>query len=341
MGYDKMKKYQSAIIGLGNIGMEYDVTSPTHPKSHTMAYILNNSFQLVCVMDVQPEKERTLHHFSPGTAFYMDIQCMFEEHPNIDIVSICTPPQLHLDNLEYLIRHTSVPYIFCEKPLISSLDELPALKKLLNVRNVMVVPNISRRWSPKIQEMKDKIVSGAYGVLQKVFVRYTRGIYNTGAHLFDLLRWCGVDISEVHVIDKVYTTSEAEGEKTFSFTFHASNDIRGYAEAFDDTQYYCFDVAFYFSRGKVDFQCNGNDILYYSIGPHHLFPRFHELKLEMQAHNVLVDSCLTHAMEEWKEIIDGVRTPRCSWKDAIYPLRVAKALEKSYETGKATFVQPM
>ncbi len=325
--------YKAAIIGLGNIGMEYDVTSSTHPESHTMAYALNDSFQLVCAMDVQEEKKQILYRFSSGTAFYTDIEKMFKNHPDIDIVSICTPPQVHLSNLEYLIRHTDVPYIFCEKPLISSLDELTSFKNLLEFRKVMVVPNISRRWSHGIQTMRDKVVAGAYGELQKVFVRYTRGIYNTGAHLFDLLRWCGVEISQVQVIDKVYTTSEKEGEASFSFTFNNDHNIRGYVEAFDDTQYYCFDIAFYFSKGKIDFKFSGNDILYYSVGRHHLFPEFPELTLETQSNDVLADSCLAGAMENWTEIISGRGTPRCSWEDSIYPLCVARALESSYKTG--------
>lgn len=38
---DSMKPYKTAIIGLGNIGMEYDITSANHPEAHTMAYVLN------------------------------------------------------------------------------------------------------------------------------------------------------------------------------------------------------------------------------------------------------------------------------------------------------------
>ena len=333
-----MKPYKTAIIGLGNIGLEYDITSSNHPESHTMAYVLNHSFELVCAMDVKPEKEQLLHRFSPLTSFYTNIQTMFEEHSDVVLVSICTPPQWHLSNLEYLIRHTNIPYIFCEKPLISSLDELATFKSLLKIRKVAIVPNFSRRWNPGIQAMREKIVSASYGVLQKVLVRYTRGIYNTGAHLFDLLHWCGVDILQVQVLDRVYTTSEEEGELSFSFAFNASNNIKGYVEAFDDRQYYCFDIEFYFSKGKVEFKYNGNDIIYYSVGTHHLYPKFPELHEEMSIHDALSDSCLALAMEDWSKVISGEIMPRCSWKDAVYPLCVAQALENSYRLGKSVSV---
>lgn len=331
--------HKSAIIGLGNIGMEYDVTSSTHPESHTMAYALDGHFQLICAMDVQPEKEQTLHRFSPGTEFYTDLRAMFETHPDIDLVSICTPPKFHLLNLEYLIRQTKIPYIFCEKPLISSVGEMDSFRELLNVREITVVPNLSRRWNPGIQAMREKILSREYGALQKVMVRYTRGIYNTGAHLFDLIRWCGVEISEVQVVDKVHTTSEADGEETFSFVFRADDGIHGYAEAFDDTQYYCFDIAFYFSSGAIVFKYSGDDILYYKTAPHHLYPEFPELKLEVHNQHVLSVSCLKYAIEDWHKVMAYGFSPRCDWQDAVYPLLVARALEESYETGGKAFVR--
>lgn len=331
--------YKAAIIGLGNIGMEYDVTSATHPEAHTMAYVLDEGFELVCAMDVQLSKAETLYRFSPETKFYTDIQGMFEAHSDIEIVSVCTPPQWHLQNLEYLIRHTAVPYIFCEKPLILSLAELPRLKALLDFREITIVPNLSRRWNPGIQSMRDKIVSQHYGTLQKVMIRYTRGIYNTGAHLFDLLHWCGIKPAKVKVLDKVYTSSEREGESTFSFVFHGANDVRGYAEAFDDTQYYFFDIDFYFSNGKIAFRNSGDDIFYYSVGEHHLFPQFPELRVETHTCDVLSDSCLAHAIKDWRKIMNREASPRCSWQDAIYSLCVANALEKSYGKGDWVSVQ--
>lgn len=328
-----MSQYKAAVIGLGKIGLEYDVTSLRHPESHTLAYVLDDGFQLACAMDVQQDKRKMLHHFSPTTKFYTDLSTMFVDNPDVDLVSICTPPRFHLHNLEYLIRHTNVQNIFCEKPLISSLKELSVFKELLSFRRVTIVPNLSRRWNTKIQSMREKIVSEQYGKLQKVIIRYTRGIYNTGAHLFDLLHWCGINILRVQVIDEVYTTSDQEGEKTFSFTFFASDGVRGYAEAFNDTQYYCFDIDFYFSKGKISFQYNGNDILYYSVGKHHLFPQFPELELENSVHDALSESCLAFAMKEWKGILGKTAAPRCSWQDAIYPLLIAGALEKSYQSG--------
>ena len=331
--------HKAAIIGLGNIGMEYDVTSATHPESHTMAYVLDDVFELVCAMDVQPSKAEMLHRFSPETKFYTDIQVMFESHPDIEIVSVCTPPQWHLQNLEYLIRHTAVQYIFCEKPLILSLEELPILKELLNFRKMIIVPNLSRRWNPGIQNMREKIVSRYYGTLQKVMIRYTRGIYNTGAHLFDLLHWCGIKLAKVKVLDKVYTSSEREGESTFSFVFHGADGVSGYAEAFDDTQYYFFDIDFYFSNGKIAFRNSGDDIFYYSVAEHHLFPQFSELRVDTHICDVLSDSCLAYAMSDWKKIINREIAPRCSWQDAISPLCIAKALEKSYGTGYWETVQ--
>jgi predicted dehydrogenase len=226
--------------------------------------------------------------------------------------------------------------IFCEKPLVSNINEAKKFQILMsNHRDCKVVPNISRRWNPGLQRVSDCIKNKEYGTLEKIHIRYTRGIYNTGAHLFDLLKmWTSSQIKDVQVLKKVYTSSEKEGEPSFTFFFEQEDGVYGYAEAMNDEQYYLFDIDLFFTEGKIEMKSSGDEVLYYGMASHHLFTGYRELKLEKSDKNLLAEPCLSNAVTNLVGGLSDQNKPLCMAEDAIYPLYVAEALLKSYENNK-------
>lgn len=326
-----MGRYKAAVIGLGQIGLTYDLDPKRErPSSHVGAYELHPAVTLVAATDTNREQAQVLHQLAPQVAFYHSMPELLQ-HNEPDIISICTPPGHHLPTIQHILQQASARIIFCEKPLVSSLAEAESLKRQLQQHTgCLLVPNLSRRWNSGMKQVKDAIATAAYGELQKIHVRYTRGIFNTGTHIFDLLHWWVGKIDQVQVVEQVGTSADSGQDPSFTFTFRMGDTITGFAEAFNDRQYYLFEIDLYFSQGKIAVRNSGDNVFYYSVGEHPLFSGFSGLHPERQEHGLLREANLGNAVDNLVKVLDSREQPLCTVDDAIYPLYVAQALLQSY-----------
>ncbi len=327
-----MSKYKAAVIGLGNIGLMYDFDEKrNHPSSHSLAYTDSDNFDLVFCVDSDVEKGKWLNKINHRAYFFRTIdeaiKCGYAN--DIDVVSVCTPPDTHFCILSELLEKKIGKVVFCEKPIALNSKEAKKIKEMVEQYNVKIIPNISRRWNVGLRKVKDTVQNQRYGKLEKINVRYTRGIYNTGSHLFDILEmWTGTEIESVEALDKTITT--AEPEPTFSFFFKMRNGVTGYAEAINDEQYYMFEIDMFLTDGKIEMRNSGDDVRYFSRTSHHLFGDFMELKEVAHDGNLLADSCIMNAVDNISGWLKNGDSVLCSLENAIKPLYIAEALEKSF-----------
>lgn len=330
-----MKKIKAAVIGLGNIGLMYDFEPQRpHPSTHVFAYEESLAYELVCGIDEDKKKENYLREAAPNAVYFSSINEAIASGSldGIGVVSICTPPSSHLSILKQMAEQQIGGILFCEKPIVSCVGEIKEVREIIKEHpNVLIIPNISRRWNRGLRKIQTAIDEERYGKLEKINIRYTRGINNTGSHLFDLLKmWTAGKISRVLALNETYTS--AVPEQSYSFYFEQSNGVTGYAEAINDNNYYLFEVDLFFSNGKIEMRCSGNEVIYYKTSDHHLFDGFRELKEEKKEVNLLSEACLKNAVDNIVEVILRNRKPNCVVEDAVYPLYVAEAVRRSYET---------
>lgn len=328
-----MAKYKAAVIGLGNIGLLYDLEPQRpHPSTHVFAYSASNMFDFVCGIDGDERKKTLLHEAIPHSLFFSNIEEALRTGVlrDVDVISVCTPPNTHLDIVRKLLRLNIGKIIFCEKPIVSDLEETKILLAELELhKNIIVIPNISRRWNKGLNRISTVIHSKTLGKLEKIHVRYTRGIENTGAHLFDLLKmWTGQAIKRVYALGETHTS--ALPEPTYSFYFEFNDGVSGFAEAIDDSCYYLFEIDLYLSNGKIEMRNSGDDVICYRVAQHHLFAGFKELVVADKESGLLQDACIKNAVNNISNVLEGIEKPKCSLHDAIYPLLVADRLRASF-----------
>ncbi|MCD1260839.1 Gfo/Idh/MocA family oxidoreductase [Paenibacillus athensensis] len=331
----------SLIIGLGQIGLLYDLDPLRHkPSSHTTAYLDSERFRLVAAADIHQGRESLLRGFDDSVRFYTQVTAMLQDHA-AEVISICTPPDNHLALIREIISTTSTKLIFCEKPVVANLDEARSLHELMQTTGCMLIPNLSRRWNKGMQRIYEALRQGAYGELQRIHLRYTRGIYNTGSHIFDLVSWFAGRLQSVLVIDQVPTSADHEGDSSFTLHFTTERQVSGYAEAFDDRYYYMFEMDLYLTRGKITILESGNKVRYERVGEHQLFSGFQSLHLDKFDDNLLHDSTLKHAMEHIADVVDGKQQPVCTLKDGLHPIFIAEAVQRSYLSRQWEPVKPL
>lgn len=121
---------------------------------HASAYIDCPDTDLVASCDIKKE------------ALYRDYMEMVRKE-KLDIVSVCTPPETHCQIVCDICPF--VKAIYLEKPIALTLEDADKMIAICRATRVILLINHQRSF------MRPKF-------------RFSRGIFNTGTHMFDLLR---------------------------------------------------------------------------------------------------------------------------------------------------------
>ncbi|HEX3175192.1 MAG TPA: Gfo/Idh/MocA family oxidoreductase [Methylomirabilota bacterium] len=182
------ERYRAAVIGCGRIGvtMEEDVKRIL-PATHAGAYRACARTELAALVDVDRVQRRRAEAIFPGTRAFDDVDEMLER-VRPAIVSVATPPAAHRAAVEAAARH-GVRVVICEKPLAASVDEGRAMIAACAASDTALLVNHTRRFDPLLRRLRDDIVVGELGDITQATAYYTAGLFNSGTHMIDLMRF--------------------------------------------------------------------------------------------------------------------------------------------------------
>ena len=182
---------------------------------HIDAIIKSDSSYLSCVCDIKKDVvDRVSEKY--GCNSYTSYVEMLETE-DIDVVHICTPHFLHK---EMIAKALSLNInVFCEKPVIMSMDEYSQVQSALNKSRATLGISFQNRYNPTSKLIRKFIDEGELGKLKglKGFVTWNRpseyyqssdwrGRYETegggflinqAIHTIDLIQWFGGEIDTV------------------------------------------------------------------------------------------------------------------------------------------------
>ena len=202
------KKYGVGIVGTG-------WTADYHVKSFTK----NKNTEIVAVCHYKIEKAEIFikeHNLSNAIA-YDNYEKMLEQD-NLDIVSICTPSHLHVE--EGVLAAKAKKHIFLEKPVALELEGLYLLQDEINKAKIKSMVSFGFRGTPLLNIIKDTVDSGSIGKIFYSEVDYRSATLAdkyygfkwikkksmggssfllAGCHAIDAMRWIiGQEASEVY-----------------------------------------------------------------------------------------------------------------------------------------------
>lgn len=180
--------FRCGIIGCGWVG--YGVSKDGHRwgNSHAHAYALCLRTKLVSLCDTN------------GKFDYIDYMEMVK-HENLDIVSVCVPPETHAGMVCSIAPF--VKGIYCEKPIATTLEDADRMIEVCHKHGVILQINHQRRWyKPKF--------------------RFSRGILDSGTHAFDLVNQ--LFKPEVEVEFEYVDTTGLPWEKAHVFELDCTNN---------------------------------------------------------------------------------------------------------------------
>lgn len=196
-----MRQLRAGVIGLG--------VGEAHLRSYQS--LADVSVQAICDFDpVRLEDIGARYDVAERHSDYRRIT----EHPDIDVVSICSFDNFHAEQVISSLDHGK--HVMVEKPMTLHRREAEAVYRALERSGRYITSNLILRKSPRFMELKQMIAAGELGdiyyiegdYLHNILWKITEGwrgkmdfyctVYGGGIHLLDLMRWLlGSEITEV------------------------------------------------------------------------------------------------------------------------------------------------
>lgn len=250
------KKYRVLIVGCGNIGGRFDFASKTLdlPKTHAGAYLSHPGFYLSACLDSDRKK---LIEFSEKFKIenqYTSFDHIQRPEEYFDVISICSPTNKHFLNIKQSIRFKP-KLIFCEKPISYSLEEAKKIKSICKNFDIPVAVNLSRRFDPRLIDLKEKISNKSFGELRTVIGIYNKGILNNGIHFVDMMKYLFDEINITYVGNQI--KDFADNDPTIPFLMENNQKVPIYLGSSYAADYSIFEIQFLFSKCSISIEDGG------------------------------------------------------------------------------------
>ena len=191
-----MTKQKCLVVGLGNIGMKYDLDLEFEEfvLTHCAAISGHDDFILSGGVDINKKNRDIFVDTYSSPAFDNIGSAIKEVRPSVGV--ICCPTNDHYAALISLVESQDIKAILCEKPLSYDIVEAQEMVNICAKYDVPLYVNYMRRADPNVVEIKRRITSGEIAGPIKVSAWYSKGLLNNGSHLVDLASyWLGDYIS--------------------------------------------------------------------------------------------------------------------------------------------------
>jgi predicted dehydrogenase len=245
------------IIGLGQIGMRYDLNldSKRYVYSHASAFSQHRGFNLVGGVDTDNRAGKTFER-KYGCAFYDNVQEALQQHdPDVIVISVST--QFHKQVLQDIVRYSKPKVVLCEKPLSYNIDEAYEMQQLCKDNSVQLFVNYIRDSDPNSIEIKTKIGNGEYAGLLKGVVWYSKGLIHNGSHFLNLLEYWLGPIKESRCISKGRLFDNQDPEPDFSLTFE-KGDVVFLSTKEENFSHYTIELIF--ENGRLRYEKGGEKV---------------------------------------------------------------------------------
>lgn len=176
----------SAVVGLGNIGMGYDLAhQKDFVQTHTKAYLQHGGYQLSFGVDPDVQKRKDFNRLT-GSPAYASLEEAVRHVPSVDVVSVCAPNEARANLWKPLSRLGS-RVVVLEKPLAKNLKDAGRVLAWARANKVELCVNYLRRFDRSTQAIKTMFERRTYGKVVGVDIRYNGGFYNNASHYIDMM----------------------------------------------------------------------------------------------------------------------------------------------------------
>lgn len=329
-----LKKYKVGIVGCGRIASLYESDKRAkrfYPYlTHAGTFSKHPRTTVTCACDTNAKRLAQFGKRWKVNALYRDYREMLK-HEELDILSICTPVESHVEIIERAAGH--VRLIFCEKPLATSLKQVIRANSVCTRNGCLLAVNSCRQFDPSHRRIGALIRKGRIGQIRRVSCYYGKGLYNMGSHLVSLLLGYFGEMDWVVALNNVPTTGHGEFTPDFYGIFQ--RDIPCVAQTCNFRDYRIFEVDILGERGRITIVDEGLTVRSFKAATNRAETGARELRATGGPLRSTVGHALYWAVDNLAAALDGSQALLSAGKDYIAVQRVLDALAKSWQLGGA------
>jgi|SRR5579864_9342328 len=267
---------KTAVIGCGRIGCGFD-DDPLRKivSTHAGAYSKNPKTKLDALCDIDTNKLNMYGKKYSVTNLFTNVDELLEQ-VKPDLLSVCTLPDQH-EEITIKAAKAGVKGIFCEKPISNNIVSAKHMIDVCEKNGVVLMIDHQRRFDPLFSSIKLALQQSLLGKIYQNTFYYTAGIYNTGTHMIDLMRYFFGDIEWVigiHSSAKSSNTDDPNIDGLLKF----KNGMLSSIHALDVKDYLVFEEDVLGSKGRLRILNNGSEVEYHTIIDSKNFSGYTELQ---------------------------------------------------------------
>ena len=200
------RTYGAAVHGAGDVSVQ-----------HARAYLNNPHAKLVAISSRKEESARRLANLIglKDVKIYTDYAKLLDD-PEVDVISICTPQQLHSN--EVVRAAEAKKHMIIEKPVAIDLAGLRATRDAVSKARVKTVVGFVLRWNGIIETIKNLLSKNFFGDVYYVEADYQSHAWEPVAERWEWMRRKETGVSPlliggVHAIDTSRWLAEMKPNK--------------------------------------------------------------------------------------------------------------------------------
>ncbi len=251
-----VKPYSCLIIGLGRVGLTYDLSENNKDVflSHAKSISFHKNFSLDAAVDINKEKRKIFTKVYKAKAFKSVKEAA--KYKNYTVIIISVPTELHYKIFQDVLNYCKPKLILCEKPISFKLKELEFIVKNCKKLKIDFFVNYIRRADPACIKIKSKIQNMmTLSVPLKGVCWYNKGLLHSGLHSLDLCNfWLG-SIKKITSVNKIQKINHYD----YSVDFIA--DFEGGQVTFlswKNNSFSIFSIEILTSNGRIRYDHEGN-----------------------------------------------------------------------------------
>ena len=178
----KNKYIKCVLVGLGNIGVKYDINKKDLIQTHTKGIINNKNLKLICGVD-KKKISRNLFKKKYQIKAVKNLETITSDY-RPDIFIVATPSNSHLKIIIEIVKKFDPKLIICEKPMGTNFKEAKKIVNLCKSKKIKLIINYIRRSDPIYLKLKNKLLKNkfTYGNFY-----YNYGFIHSCSHYVNLL----------------------------------------------------------------------------------------------------------------------------------------------------------
>lgn len=200
-----MSELRVGIIGCGRPWKTAGATGFGMSHWHARGYEAAPDCRIIALADLSEVNARAFQEEHGGDTIYSDYRAMLANE-RLDIVSICTWPQLHAE-MVIAAAEAGVRAIHCEKPMAPTMGEARRMVEVCEARGAQLTFNHQRRFAAPFRRARELVRAGAIGQLQRMEMRCI-DLFDWGTHWFDMCHFYNDETPAEWVLGQIDLRSE-------------------------------------------------------------------------------------------------------------------------------------